>query len=92
MPSTYGGAPTLILNGQLDANTPPVYGALAAEQLPQSQFIIVPTAGRSILDNHGACPTTLAAQFLTDPDRPVDADCTTAMKIQFSTELNVRRI
>jgi len=85
-PSIYGKAPVLILNGQLDANTPPVNGALAAEQLPQAQFILVPNAGHSILGNHGACPTAWVEQFLANPDQPVDAGCTTGMQIQFSTE------
>jgi pimeloyl-ACP methyl ester carboxylesterase len=82
-PAAYGETSVLILNGQLDANTPPAYGEVAAAQLPQARLIIVPSAGHSILGNHGDCPTTLVEQFLARPDQEVDAGCTADMQIQF---------
>lgn len=83
-PSIFADAPVLILNGQLDAITPPVFGEIAASELPAAQFVIVPTAGHSILGNHGDCPTTLVEQFLARPDQEVDAGCTANMQVQFA--------
>ena len=81
--STYGATPVLILSGQFDANTPPIYGELAAGQLPQAQLVIVPNAGHSILGNQGDCPTAMVKQFLATPGRPVDTTCTAEMHVRF---------
>ena len=58
--STYAETPVLILSGQFDATTPPVYGAIAAGQLPKAQLVNMPNAGHSILGNQGDCPTQSA--------------------------------
>jgi len=84
-PSVYGRTPVLILNGQLDANTPPAFGEIAAAQLPQAQLVVVPNAGHSILANYGQCPTEIVQQFLAVPEQPADSLCTAAMHVPFWT-------
>ena len=43
--------PTLILAGQLDPITPPSYGELAAQTLPNSTFLLFPNVGHGVSGN-----------------------------------------
>ncbi len=60
--------PTLVMAGEFDPVTPPAWGALAAETLTNSHFVVL--SGES----HGASPTdcgvTLVRAFLADPLGP----------------------
>ena len=66
--------PSLLLSGNLDPVTPPSWGELVAQSLPQSRHVVVPGAG------HGTTPLgcipDLIADFLEDlaPAR-LDASC-----------------
>ena len=66
--------PTLILNGQFDPITPPAFGALAAESLPNSFSLTFPTIGHGAALS-GECPQWIIYQFLQRPDRRPDASC-----------------
>jgi pimeloyl-ACP methyl ester carboxylesterase len=82
-PESYGAYPTLILNGQFDSLTPPVFAERAAGAISQAQYVPIPNAWHSILGNHGECPTEITQQFLADPGSKVDTTCTEKMKIEF---------
>jgi len=66
--------PTLILNGEYDPVTPPVWAYLAAEGLSNAQVFVFPGYGHAVLDA-GPCPLAMIVDFLNDPNMPVDASC-----------------
>ncbi|MEM7129340.1 MAG: alpha/beta fold hydrolase [Chloroflexota bacterium] len=70
--------PTLILNGQFDPITPPAFGALAAESLPNSYSVTFPAIGHGAALS-GECPQWIIYQFLERPNRPPDAGCIDAL-------------
>lgn len=66
--------PALIVGGELDPITPPAYGRLAAETLPNSTFVEVRGLG------HGAarftdCTRSLVYRFFDDPAQKLDTSC-----------------
>ncbi|NDJ61972.1 MAG: alpha/beta hydrolase [Chloroflexi bacterium] len=67
-------SPVLILAGQYDPVTPPEWGRLAAETLPNSTFLTFRGVGHSVIDS-GPCPVQIVTAFLAAPDDPVDAAC-----------------
>ena len=66
--------PTLILNGRFDPITPPAFGALAAESLPNSHLFTFPANGHGAALS-GECPQWIIYQFLEQPGRQPDARC-----------------
>lgn len=71
--------PALILQGGLDAITPPSWSALAQRSLPHAVRLEFPGAGHEVIRQGGrqaaSCPARLARDFLADPARPPDAAC-----------------
>jgi pimeloyl-ACP methyl ester carboxylesterase len=67
-------APTLVLSGEFDPVTPPVWGEQIASQWPNARHVVVPGIG------HGAtgrgCTMRVIRAFLNDPDPAgVDPGC-----------------
>ena len=75
--------PTLILTGQFDTMTPPVWSRFAADTLSQSYLFEIPGYGHSATFA-GPCPASMAIQFLQDPSKAPDASCVAEMKPEFA--------
>lgn len=75
------GVPTLIMNGGYDPVTPLTYGQAAGEQLSMHYLYEFPTMGHgSVWANWiDECPSTIAGQFLSDPDSEPDSSCIAEM-------------
>jgi pimeloyl-ACP methyl ester carboxylesterase len=66
--------PTLILSGDFDPITPPSYGEIAAETLPNSYVYVFPSGG------HGQalespCSDSIILSFLDNPNQAPDESC-----------------
>jgi pimeloyl-ACP methyl ester carboxylesterase len=61
--------PTLIIAGEFDPSTPPVWGELAAKTLSQSQVITIRRGSHSSTQQWGGdgCAMSLAADFFSAP-------------------------
>ncbi|MEL6317875.1 MAG: alpha/beta fold hydrolase [Pseudomonadota bacterium] len=61
-------APTLVIAGEYDANTPPQWAFLAAEPLSNGAVAIIPFGGHTETTNWGGdgCAMRIAAQFFED--------------------------
>jgi pimeloyl-ACP methyl ester carboxylesterase len=66
--------PALVLVGELDSVTPPIYGRQIAGELSRSQLVELPATGHSIVE-HGGCGSELAGAFFDDPSAPLDTRC-----------------
>jgi pimeloyl-ACP methyl ester carboxylesterase len=79
--------PILIFAGEFDPITPPAFGRLAADSLPNSTFIEVPGA------SHGAipyrdCTINIMAEFLDRPSEKPDTTCVAGITpISFTTDV-----
>ncbi|HZR83417.1 MAG TPA: alpha/beta fold hydrolase [Candidatus Binatia bacterium] len=77
--------PTLVFAGEYDPNTPPAYGRLAAETLPNSHLFQFPGFGHVVLtqqagsDGEPSCAMQLMAAFVDDPSHAPDGGCVAAM-------------
>jgi pimeloyl-ACP methyl ester carboxylesterase len=58
--------PSLLLSGRLDPVTPPTWGALAAQTLPNSRHLIAPNGSHTIAGH--TCANKLATQFINTLD------------------------
>ncbi len=65
--------PTLLLSGELDPVTPPVFAQQAMEGLTQSQHLIVPNQGH-IVATRGCMPKIIGA-FIKDPKAALETEC-----------------
>ena len=65
--------PTLVLNGTLDAVTPPSWAQRAAEPLADVQVVFVPGLGHDAVTD--PCSVSIVAAFLDDPTAQVDTGC-----------------
>lgn len=68
--------PTLILTGSFDPVTPPTWGRLAAETLPNSYYVEARTGGHG--PPNDACIRQITRDFLSAPHTPPDASCNDA--------------
>lgn len=66
--------PTLVLNGTLDAVTPPGWARRAADALGDAQLVLVPGLGHDAVTD--PCSVSIVAAFLADPTARVDTSCT----------------
>lgn len=66
--------PTLVLAGEFDPITPPVWALEAAVGLSAAQVVIIPGAGHSVIDS-GECAQALGITFLNNPTAALDASC-----------------
>ncbi|MCC6904953.1 MAG: alpha/beta fold hydrolase [Anaerolineae bacterium] len=69
-----GTVPVLILTGRFDPITPPEWGGLTAQTLPNSTIYEFPAAGHWI-GRSSPCAVTIATSFVNYPDQPPDAGC-----------------
>ncbi|NDJ78911.1 MAG: alpha/beta hydrolase [Chloroflexi bacterium] len=70
--------PTLIMSGEFDPITPPSWGLLAAETLPNSYAYEYPGVGHGSSFSH-PCPLEMMQAFLDDPKGPPAAGCIASM-------------
>lgn len=63
----HSDVPTLLLSGELDPITPPIYAERVAATLPNSTHVVVPATGHGTLIGPEACPARVIASFLDDP-------------------------
>ncbi|MBE0689998.1 MAG: alpha/beta hydrolase, partial [Anaerolineae bacterium] len=71
--------PTLVISGQYDPITPPAWGKMVADALPNSFYYELPGMG------HGAsvgdpCPVGMMTAFLDDPRTAPDSSCIANME------------
>lgn len=66
--------PTLVLAGEYDPTSLPVYGQAAARMLSHSSFLLFPGMGHTTI-GYDACPTDIALAFLDHPESAPDASC-----------------
>ena len=71
--------PALVLEGALDAITPPENGKLVLPGLSRSQYVEVPGSGHDTVLWQGACVQPLMNAFLLNPTNPVDTTCVKAL-------------
>lgn len=74
--------PTLILSGEYDAVTPPVYGRLAEQTLSRSYFFLFPGVGHGVVGRN-ACGTSLEQNFLDYPTVVPASDCLATLQEPF---------
>lgn len=67
--------PTLVLSGEFDPITPPGWGQLAAETLPNSFFFELPSSGHGASLTGGECPRGMVMDFFDAPGSEPDAAC-----------------
>jgi pimeloyl-ACP methyl ester carboxylesterase len=65
--------PTLILAGEFDPITPPLWGRRLLRTLPNARFVQIPGQSHGAMFNRCGGQMTLA--FLRDPSAPLDGDC-----------------
>ena len=76
--------PVLIMSGELDPVTPPAYGEMVAQHLPNAFSYVFPDMGHSSI-LQGDCAASLMAGFLNDPTREPDASCLADLSFSFKT-------
>jgi pimeloyl-ACP methyl ester carboxylesterase len=79
--------PTLVLTGQFDPITPPVYGQETVSTLSRGQWINIPFAGHSQIDA-GDCPVLLGVSFINNPTETLDTSCVAGMPVRFALSLD----
>lgn len=75
--------PALILAGEYDPITPPAYGFLAAETLPNSHVVVLRGLGHDPITTGGECAMSIATEFLADPNVEPDTACTDRLGLVF---------
>tara|TARA_B100002019_G_scaffold265273_1_gene254692 strand:- start:1105 stop:2565 length:1461 start_codon:yes stop_codon:yes gene_type:complete len=66
--------PVLLLSGELDPVTPPSWGELAADTLPNSRHLVAPNASHTIASH--TCANSLIAEFIETADvSALDGSC-----------------
>jgi len=70
--------PTLVLAGEYDPISLPVYGQAAAGMLSHSSFLLFPGMGHTTI-GYDACPTGIVLAFLDHPANAPDASCIAQM-------------
>lgn len=81
--------PTLILAGEFDPVTPPSYGRIAAQTLPNSTFIEAPALGHGV-GAHTACTRDLMGAFWDAPSQPLDTRCVADLPpVSFVTDVHI---
>ncbi len=69
---------TLIMAGEYDPITPPSWGELAQQALPNSFFVSFPALGHGV-SLAGDCPRQIVDAFLADPQQEPDTGCVAQM-------------
>jgi pimeloyl-ACP methyl ester carboxylesterase len=79
--------PTLVVAGGLDLITPPELAERVHASLPASTLLLVPDAVHTPLLGLGPCGRRIAADFLRDPEAPLDDACASESHFEFAPEL-----
>ncbi len=84
LPANYHDAvatdhPTLVLSGQYDPVTPPRWGALAAQHLPNARHIVVPGVGHGTT-SYGCVPKLIAEFIDAASADSLDAECVQTLR------------
>lgn len=74
--------PALVLAGSFDPITPPSWGRLAAETLPNSHFFEFPNAAHGVFVS-GRCPVGMVSEFLESPKDQPDSSCIGDIELEF---------
>jgi pimeloyl-ACP methyl ester carboxylesterase len=74
--------PALILSGEYDPVTPTRWARLIAQNMPDSDVLVFPAVGHTVL-NLGACPQNIVADFFANPVNPPDAACMEKLKVEY---------
>ena len=76
------GIPVLAMAGTKDTRTNPDAAEMVLRTLPDGQAVPFPEAGHAVIQ-FSQCARDVAIGFLEDPDAPVNATCTEALKPEF---------
>ncbi len=71
--------PTLILAGEYDPLTPPLYAQIAGRTLRNSRWFEFPGIGHNV-QRSSPCAHSMMIEFLADPSRAPDASCIGSMQ------------
>ncbi|MFW5691074.1 MAG: alpha/beta fold hydrolase [Chloroflexota bacterium] len=74
--------PVLVLAGNYDPVTPPAWGELAAQSLPNSLFLSFPGIGHAVIDG-GDCPRQIVTAFINAPNVAPDTRCMSTLRVDF---------
>jgi pimeloyl-ACP methyl ester carboxylesterase len=74
--------PTLVMQGAVDDQTAPSWGALMVSTLPKGQLAFFPESGHGTFI-FSQCSRDIGAAFLDNPDALVDTSCTHALTPAF---------
>ncbi len=74
--------PTLVMQGSMDVQTAPSWGALTASTLPKGQLAFFPESGHGALA-FSQCARDIGAAFLENPEAKIDTSCTAALVPSF---------
>jgi pimeloyl-ACP methyl ester carboxylesterase len=77
--------PTLVLVGEYDPITPPVWGTEAMRGLSNGQLVEAPAGGHSVVD-YDPCMASLGVAFFDAPGQPLDLSCTRDQRVRFEVE------
>ncbi len=77
--------PVLIFNGEFDPITPPNWGELAAQTLPNSQVVTFPGVGHGASFSGSTCAQQIAIDFFANPNAQVDQSCVSSKPMQWTT-------
>lgn len=84
--------PTLILSGEFDPITPPVYGDMVSETLQNSFKIVFPAGGHGQA-LEGNCQNQVIKEFIDNPKSPPNTDCIEEIsKPEFFTPQNILEV
>jgi pimeloyl-ACP methyl ester carboxylesterase len=75
----YSDIPTLILAGEYDPITPPVWGRLTADTLSNAVYLEFPGLAHGVTLSH-YCPLSILLDFFEDPTAELDASCIDVME------------
>jgi len=81
--SVVSDIPTLVLVGQFDPITPPVWGEVTVSTLSNGTLVVMPGAGHSVIDS-GDCGAELGVAFLDNPTATLDTSCVQDVDVWFS--------
>lgn len=71
--------PTLVLDGDLDAVTPPENAKAVLPGLSRSQYVEIPGASHTVIEWDKTCSIPLINAFLRDPTARVDTSCVSGL-------------
>ena len=77
--AVHSSVPTLVLAGEHDPITPPVFAEIVATTLPDSTVVTFPGVAHGALLSTRTCPYDISWAFLQNPSAPPDTGCLAEM-------------